>query len=79
MVVFSKIDLVPEVERAKRIRRLSTELGLGKLAKKDATKEALREDAPVVISAATGEGVRELLERAYALVKGEAVPTEWRR
>ena len=48
-------------------------------AKKDATKEALREDAPVVISAATGEGVRELLERAYALVKGEAVPTEWRR
>jgi GTP-binding protein len=79
LVVFSKIDLVPEEERAKRIRRLSTELGLGKLAKKDATEEALREDAPVVISAATGEGVRELLERAYALVKGEAVPTEWRR
>jgi hypothetical protein len=32
-----------------------------------------------VISAATGEGMRELLERAYALVKGEVAPTEWRR
>jgi hypothetical protein len=33
----------------------------------------------VVISAATGEGIRELLERCYVLVKGEALPTEWRR
>jgi len=67
LVVFSKIDLVPEEERAKRVRRLATEIGLGK------------GEEPVVISAATGEGIRELLERAYALVKGEAVPTEWRR
>ena len=67
LVVFSKIDLVPEEERAKRIRRLATEIGLAK------------DEHPVVISAATGEGVRELLERAYAMVKGEAMPTEWRR
>ncbi|MFM1866625.1 MAG: GTP-binding protein obg [Planctomycetota bacterium] len=67
LVVFSKIDLIPEEERAKRIRRLATEIGLGK------------GEEPVVISAATGEGMRELLERAYALVKGEVAPTEWRR
>jgi 50S ribosomal subunit-associated GTPase HflX len=59
--------LIPEGERAKRIRRLATEIGLGK------------GEEPVVISAATGEGMRELLERAYALVKGEVAPTEWRR
>jgi GTP-binding protein len=75
LVVFSKIDLVPEEERAKRIRRLATEIGLGKGEKGGNGKE----DTPVIISAATGEGVRELLERAYALVKGEAIPTEWRR
>jgi 50S ribosomal subunit-associated GTPase HflX len=67
LVVFSKVDLVPEEERAKRIRRLATEIGLGK------------DEPPVVISGATGEGVRQLLERAYAMVKGEAMPTEWRR
>jgi GTP-binding protein len=67
LVVFSKIDLLPEDERAKRVRRLATEIGLGK------------DEPPVVISAATGEGVRELLERAYAMVKGTAAPTEWRR
>ena len=48
LVVFSKIDLIPEGERAKRIRRLATEIGLGK------------GEEPVVISAATGEGMREL-------------------
>jgi GTP-binding protein len=67
LVVFSKVDLVPEEERAKRVRRLTTEIGLGK------------HEHPVIISAATGEGIRELLERCYALVKGEALPTEWRR
>ncbi|MDI9404326.1 MAG: GTPase ObgE [Limnohabitans sp.] len=67
LVVFSKIDLVPEEERAKRIRRLATEIGLGK------------DETPVVISAATGEGLRDMLERAYAVVKGEVMPTEWRR
>jgi GTP-binding protein len=67
LVVFSKVDLVPEEERVKRIRRLATEIGLGK------------DEPPVVISGATGEGVRQLLERAYAMVKGEAMPTEWRR
>ena len=71
LVVFSKIDLVPEEERAKRIRRLATEVGLGVGQGKG--------EEPVVISAATGEGVRDLLERAYAMVKGEAMPTEWRR
>lgn len=67
LVVFSKIDLVPEGERAKRVKRLATEIGLNK------------DDSPVVISAATGEGMRELLERAYAMVKGERPPEEWRR
>ena len=67
IVVFSKVDLVADDERAKRVRRLATEIGLGK------------QEHPVVISAATGEGIRELLERCYALVKGEALPTEWRR
>jgi len=72
IVVFSKLDLVPEEERAKRIRRLSTELGL-------ASRGAAGDDEPVVISAATGEGIRALLERCYALVKGTAAPTDWRR
>jgi GTP-binding protein len=67
IVAFSKIDLVPDDERAKRVRRLAGEIGL----------EA--DEAPIVISAATGEGLRELLERCYALVKGETAPTEWRR
>ena len=67
LVVFSKVDLVPDDERAKRVKRLATEIGLGK------------DEPPVVISAATGEGIRELLERAYAMVKGEEPPEEWRR
>jgi GTPase len=71
MVVFSKIDLVDEDERAKLVKRVSKEIGLAVAPG--------RGEQPVVISAATGEGVRELLERAYALVKGEALPTEWRR
>ncbi|MFM7052271.1 MAG: GTPase ObgE [Planctomycetota bacterium] len=71
LVVFTKVDLVPEEERAKRIRRLATEIGLGVGAAKG--------EEPVVISAATGEGIRELLERAYAMVKGAEMPTEWRR
>lgn len=67
LVVFSKLDLVPEEERAKRVKRLATEIGLG------------RDEQPVVISAATGEGMREFLERAYAMVKGAEAPTAWRR
>jgi GTP-binding protein len=72
IVAFSKLDLVPEEERAKRVRRLATEIGLS-------ARGSGGDDEPVVISAATGEGIRELLERCYALVKGEALPTEWRR
>ena len=67
IVAFSKIDLVPDDERAKRLRRLAGEIGLGP------------DEAPIVISAAMGEGLRELLERCYALVNGETAPTEWRR
>jgi 50S ribosomal subunit-associated GTPase HflX len=69
--VFTKIDLVPEDEREKRIKRLAKDIGLAVAPG--------RGEQPVVISAATGEGVRDLLERAYAMVKGEAMPTEWRR
>ena len=71
LVVFSKLDLVPEEERERRIRKVSADIGLAVAPG--------RGEQPVAISAATGEGVRELLERAYALVKGQAVPTEWRR
>ena len=71
LVVFSKIDLVDEGDRAKLIKRVSKEIGLAVAPG--------RGEQPVVISAATGEGVRELLERSYAMVKGEAMPTEWRR
>lgn len=71
LVVFSKIDLVAEEEREKRIKRLAKDIGLAVAPG--------RGEQPVIISAATGEGVRELLERAYAMVKGEAMPTEWRR
>lgn len=67
LIAFSKLDLVPEEERAKRIRRVAGEIGIPK------------DEKPIAISGATGEGVRELLERAYALVKGAAAPTEWRR
>jgi len=71
LVVFSKIDLVDEAERPKLVKRVAKEIGLAVAPG--------RGEQPVVISAATGEGVRELLERAYAMVKGEAMPTEWRR
>jgi GTP-binding protein len=67
IVVFSKVDLVDADERARKVRRLSGEIGLGP------------DEKAVVISAATGEGIRELLERCYALVKGEAAPVDWRR
>ena len=67
IVVFSKVDLVDVDERARKVRRLSGEIGLGP------------DEKAVVISAATGEGIRELLERCYALVKGETAPVDWRR
>jgi predicted GTPase len=49
------------------VRRLGGEIGLGP------------DEKPIVISAATGEGIRDLLERCYALVKGETAPVDWRR
>ena len=67
LVVLSKVDLVDPEERARSIRRFATAIGLS------------GDEAPAVISGATGEGVREMLERAYAMVKGTAPPTEWRR
>jgi GTP-binding protein len=67
LVVLSKVDLVDADERARAIRRFATAVGLA------------GDEAPAVISGATGEGVREMLERAYAMVKGTEPPTEWRR
>jgi GTP-binding protein len=55
LVVLNKLDLVAPEERAARIQRFAGAIGLAK------------GEAPVSISGATGDGVRAMLEAAWAL------------
>jgi GTP-binding protein len=57
LVVLNKVDLVPEDERAARIDRFAGAIGMK------------RGERPVVISGATGEGVRTMLEHAWRLAE----------
>src|SRR5262245_13688026 len=54
VLVFNKIDLVPQDQRAERIKRLVAGLRLP------------RDVNPIIVSGATGEGVREMLEACWA-------------
>ena len=56
IIVFNKIDLIPEVggERAKRVKKLIAKLRLP------------RDVNPVLVSGATGEGVKEMLEACWS-------------
>ncbi|NNM27821.1 MAG: Obg family GTPase CgtA, partial [Phycisphaerales bacterium] len=65
VVLFNKVDLVPAGERAELVRRLSGRLGLG------------TDDAAVLTSGATGEGVRDALEAAWREL-GHADAPGWR-
>ena len=55
LVVLNKLDLVAPEERAARIQRFAGAIGLAK------------GEAPVAISGATGDGIRAMLEAAWAL------------
>ncbi len=53
IIVFNKIDLVPEEDRADRVKKLIAKLRLP------------RGENPVLVSGATGTGVREMLEACW--------------
>jgi GTP-binding protein len=67
LVVFNKIDLVDPDERETLVRRTAHAIGVDV------------EDV-VVVSGATGDGVREMLERTWSLLKSndETPDTGWR-
>jgi GTP-binding protein len=67
LVVFNKIDLVDPEERDAVVRRTAHAIGV-------------EVDDVVVVSGATGEGVREMLERAWTLLKAndESPEAGWR-
>lgn len=54
LIVFNKVDLVPEVDREERIKSLIGQLRLG------------RHETPLIVSGATGEGVEALKEACWA-------------
>lgn len=56
IIVFNKVDLVPEIggERAERVKKLIAKLRLP------------RDVNPVLVSGATGEGVKEMLEACWS-------------
>ncbi|QOJ17771.1 MAG: Obg family GTPase CgtA [Phycisphaeraceae bacterium] len=67
IVVFNKVDLIDDEAKVNEIvRRFSNRLGLVK-----------EEDRPLLISAASKEGTRELLERCWTLL-GKGVEAGWR-
>jgi GTP-binding protein len=57
LIAFNKVDLVPEGEREALLKRLRSRLKLAP-------------EGSVTVSGATGLGVRDLLERAWRLVRG---------
>jgi GTP-binding protein len=53
VIVLNKIDLVPEHERAERVKQVAARLRLP------------RHESPLVVSGATGQGTREMLEACW--------------
>jgi GTP-binding protein len=66
VLVFNKVDLIAEDERAERVKKLIAKLRLP------------RDVNPILVSGATGEGVKEMLEACWAArgKKREAVAWE---
>ena len=56
MIVFNKIDLLPEEERDQYVGDLATRLGI---------------DKPLICSGATHAGIRNVLERCWSMVKNQ--------
>ena len=65
LIVFNKIDLVPESQRAEIVKRLIAKLRLP------------RDVNPIQASGATSEGVREMLEACWEMRGKKLQPTAW--
>jgi GTP-binding protein len=65
IIVFNKIDLVPENERAEHAKKLIAKLRLP------------RDVNPVLVSGATGEGVKDMLEACWAARGKKREATGW--
>lgn len=65
LVVFNKIDLVPEGERTKLVTKVANALRVPK-------------DRRLAVSGATNEGLREMLEACWKLTDRAQQPSEWK-
>lgn len=65
LIVFNKIDLVPEVDRASVVKDLVGRMRLP------------REERPIIASGASGEGVKEMLEACWT-ARGRAGEPAWK-
>lgn len=65
LLVFSKVDLVPETERGRRLREVAASI---------ASHQGTDID-PLAISAATRQGLDAMLERCWALVEKRTIKT----
>jgi GTP-binding protein len=67
LLVFNKVDLLPEAEREKVVHRVANALRVPM-------------DRRLAVSGATGEGLRAMLERCWELADRRGQPvTGWRR
>jgi len=64
MVVFNKIDLVPVEDRATLVQRLGNAL-------------RVPPDRRLVVSGATGEGLRDMLEACWSVTRREGAEAGW--
>jgi GTP-binding protein len=65
LLVFNKIDLVPEPERAKLVTKVANALRIPK-------------DRRIAVSGATGEGLRDMLECCWRMADRAAEPAAWK-
>jgi len=65
LLVFNKIDLVPEADRAKLVNKIGNALRVPK-------------DRRMAVSGATGEGLRDVLEACWKLADRAGEPAEWK-
>jgi len=65
LLVFNKIDLVPEAERTKLVNKIANGLRVPKARR-------------IAVSGATGEGLREMLEACWKLTDRATEPAEWK-
>ena len=65
LLVFNKIDLVPEADRAKLVNKIGNALRVPK-------------DRRLSVSGATGEGLRDVLEACWKMADRAGEPAEWK-